>query len=137
MCYRWEKSEEGETSQSSTPGPTAAAAASAEKAQVTSEVLKRAENAIFKKAINAIRPERKKRRSERKVFVEKKEGEKSTTTKPASESDEAVPEPNKVTIQVSTHARGSENKIHFKPLRRILNGTYSFPFINILFINNI
>jgi len=51
---KWEKSEdEGETSRDEPPKK------SEEERPVTVEVLKRAENAIFKKAINAIRPERK------------------------------------------------------------------------------
>lgn len=57
---KWEKSEdEGETSRDEPLKK------SEEERPVTVEVLKRAENVIFKKAINAIKPER-------KVFLEPK-----------------------------------------------------------------
>jgi hypothetical protein len=52
---KWEKSEdEAETSRDEAPKKS-----EEEEKSVTVEVIKRAENAIFKKAINAIRPERK------------------------------------------------------------------------------
>jgi hypothetical protein len=110
---RWEKSEDGETSVS--PPPTASPIdTSSDKAQVTSEVLKRAENAIFKKAINAIRPPGKKdrrttdrpvdRATDRKVFVDKKDEkppEKVQTVQLKPLMAEPVPDPSKVSIQVS------------------------------------